>query len=385
MDKNKKLVVGMILVIVVILGGNIIYKKSITRQQIKEPIKIGGIFALTGLGASQGEQELKGVQIAVKEINEKGGINGRLIKFISEDVSLDKLNTAGSAARKLIDIDKVVAIIGTTWDEPAQAILPIIEESKVPMVGQNQTRTLEEKTNFNYFFSTWHNNEIGVLKLLAYAQKNKLNKIAIIRPIGAGFYEYIKDTVKKNANKFGLEIIDDINLNNPTVSDFRTDLAKIKMKKPDAVLIVLNGFTDCPFLKQMNELGMNIPVLSTEGSGDYVALKNCPKSMENLYFSYPRTTANYQQFADKYFKDYISYPETPSIMTAYDAFNVIITALKETNGEGGDKLRKIISETKDYKGVSLNNISFDEVGFVITPSNTFEMKTIRDGKFITIE
>ncbi len=383
MTKTAKIIIGVV-VIVLIAWLGYFYKKQATQMGNTEPIKIGSIFALTGLGASQGEQELKGVQLAVKEINEAGGISGRQIELISEDVSLDKLNVAGSVAHKLVDIDKVMAIVGTTWDEPAQAILPIIEAAKVPMVGQNQTRALKKDNPFNYFFSTWYDNEVGVRELLSYAQKMRLKKVVIVRPIGAGFYQYVSDKISSNAKEFGVEIIEDINLNNPTVNDFRTDLAKIKIKKPDAVIIVLNGFTGCPFLKQAGEIIGNVPVLSTEGSGDYYALSQCSKSMENLYFSYPKETSGYALFVERYDKAFGASPSTPSVMTAYDALKIIAKSLESTNGEGGEKLQKVLAQTKSYKGVSLNDISFDELGFVATPLDAFEMRTVKDGKFVKI-
>ncbi len=383
MTKTAKIIIGVV-VIVLIAWLGYFYKKQATQMGNTEPIKIGSIFALTGLGASQGEQELKGVQLAVKEINEAGGISGRQIELISEDVSLDKLNVAGSVAHKLVDIDKVMAIVGTTWDEPAQAILPIIEAAKVPMVGQNQTRALKKDNPFNYFFSTWYDNEVGVRELLSYAQKMRLKKVVIVRPIGAGFYQYVSDKISSNAKEFGVEIIEDINLNNPTVNDFRTDLAKIKIKKPDAVIIVLNGFTGCPFLKQAGEIIGNVPVLSTEGSGDYYALSQCSKSMENLYFSYPKETSEYASFVERYDKAFGASPSTPSVMTAYDALKIIAKSLESTNGEGGEKLQKVLAQTKSYKGVSLNDISFDELGFVATPLDAFEMRTVKDGKFVKI-
>lgn len=355
-----------IAVIVLIIVGIFYFGKNSNQTTNKEPVKIGGIFALTGLGASQGEQELKGVRLAVKEINDAGGISGRPIELIAEDVSLDKLNVAGTVAHKLIDVDKVLAIVGTTWDEPAQAILPIIEKAKIPMVGHNQTRMLKKDNPFNYFFSTWYDNEVGIKELLSYAQKKQFKKIAVIRPIGAGFYQYVSDKVSDNAKNYGVEIIDDVNLNNPTAIDFRTDLAKIKAKKPDAIIIVLNGFTDCPFLKQAGEIVGKTPILSTEGAGDSYALSQCAGSMENLYFSYPKETGEYSSFAERYNKTFGVNPSTPSVMTAYDALKIIAEALERTGGEGSEKLQKVITGTKNYQGVSQDNISFDDIGYAIT-------------------
>jgi ABC-type branched-subunit amino acid transport system substrate-binding protein len=78
-------------------------------------------------------------------------------------------------------------------------------------------------------------------------------------------------------------------------------------------------------------------------------------------------------------------PETPSVMTAYDAVKIIAESLTKTRGEGGEKLQKEISSIKNYKGVSLNNISFDEIGFVKTPKDSWEIKTVKNGEFVRAE
>lgn len=376
-----------VIILVLVLFVGIFYFNSSSKQKVDlsvESVKIGGIFALTGLGASQGEQEKRGAELAVKQINEKGGINGHTLVLISEDVSLDKLNVAGSAAHKLIDVDNVKAIVGTTWDEPAQAILPIIEAAKVPMIGQNQTRQLEKEKAFDYFFSTWYNNEVGVDELLKFAKDSGFKKIAIIRPIPVGFYQFVSDLINQKAESYGLTITDNINANNVGMTDIRTIITKIKSNKPDAVITIVSSFTECSYLKQARDQELNVPLITTESARDISALKNCPSLMENAFISYPKITERYNDFEKDFEKVYGTVPETPSVMTSYDAVMIIADALKKTNGEGGEKLKDVIAHTKDFKGVSLPNITFDNIGFVITPADAFEMQTVRDSEFVRV-
>lgn len=378
-----KKILWIILILVVIIGGWYLLRTS-TDIVSKEPIKIGGVFALTGLGASQGIQELNGAQLAVDDINAKGGINGRPLELIPEDVSLDKMNVAATAATKLINVDKVTAIVGTTWGEPAEIIAPIAEKSGIPMVGQNQTRTLETGRPLNYFFSTWYDNEVGIERLLAYAKQKGITKIAIIRPIGAGFYQYISDLVEKSAGNYGITIVADLDLNDPTAGDFRTPLTKIKSKDPDAILMVVNNFTECQVLKQARELAMDVPFLSTEAAGDVASLAQCPKLMENIYFSYPKEKDKYVEFVKAYSAKFKTDPATPSAMTAYDAVMVIAAGLEKTGGEGGAVLRDALAKTKNLPGVSADKISFDASGYVATPKDGFEMRTVQSGKFVAL-
>jgi len=349
-----------------------------------EPMKIGGIFALSGLGASQGQQELNAAILAVEEVNAKGGIDGHPLKFIPEDVSLDKLNKAASAAHKLIDVDQVVAMVGTTWDEPAQAILPIIEDAKVPMVGPNQTRMLEGEKSYEYFFNVWYDNAVGIRELLSFAKSQDIKNLAIIRPIPAGFYQYVSDRTAEIAPEFGIKIVSDIAINDPAPSDYRTPLSKTMQKKPDAIVMVLNGGTACTFLKQVREMGIGIPVLSTEAAGDAYALTTCPDLMENLYVSYPKESEQYAGFAKRYEARFGTPPQTPSTVTAYDAVRVVAEGLKKTGGQGGSVLRDVISRLT-LDGVSQPNISFDDIGYAYTPPDVYEMRTVRSGAFILKE
>lgn len=357
-----------------------------TQQAAKgqEPMNIGGIFALSGLGASQGQQELNAAVLAVEKINAEGGVRGRSLKLIPEDVSLDKLNKAASAAHKLLDVDKVIAIVGTTWDEPAQAILPIIEDAHVPMVGPNQTRMLEADKAYEYFFNVWYDNAVGIRTLLSFAASQGIKSIAVIRPIPAGFYQYVADRTAEIAPEFGIDSVSDIALNDPAPSDYRTPLAKVMQKKPDAIVMVLNGGTACTFLKQVREMGINVPILSTEAAGDAFALQTCPDLMENLYFSYPKESKQYQDFAQRYEKRFGAPPQTPSAVTAYDAVWVIAKGLEKTDGQGGSLLRDAIGALS-LDGISQSKISFDEIGYVRTPPDTYQMRTVRSGSFVLYE
>ncbi len=382
--KNNRIFFAVIVVVVVV----IIIVKSVSTtktQTTQQSISIGGVFALTGLGASQGEEELKGAKLAIDEINAAGGAGGRQLKLVVEDVSLDKLNVAASVASKLIDVDKVSAIVGTTWDEPAQVIVPIADKAKVPMVGQDQTRLIKKDNPYSYFFTTWYRDEVGIDHLLAYAKSKGFKKIGVLRPVAGGYYQYVSDYINQNVSKYGITIIDDININNPEVSDFRSYLTNIKADKPDAIFVVLNGFTECPFLKQVSDLKLNVPVLSVESAGDYPSLGQCANLMQNIYFSYPKESSKYSAFATAFQAKYSSQPETPSVMTAYDAVKIIAKGLETTNGVGGAALRDAIKTTSDYKGVSLDSISFDEMGYVITPNDAFEVRTVRNSKFVTVQ
>ncbi len=374
------------IVVIVILGyfmiGN--NKKSLSVAS-GEPIKIGHIAALTGVGATVGDEEYKGASLAVKEINAQGGILGRPIELISEDLSLDKMKNAGSVAHKLINVDKVVGIIGPQWDEPASAILPIVEAAKIPMVGPDTTDTIETNGLGQYLFSTWYDNRIGIEVLLKFAQNKGWKTMAIIRPVDAGFWKFTSDLMKEGAAVQGIKVIDDVNINNPLATDFRTFITKVKSEKPEVIFMVTADPMQCMFFKQLKEQGFNVPILATESSGNKASLDQCAGDMENLYFSTPTHFAGYEKFQSDFMKEYSREPLFPSAVTSYDAVRVMVAALVKTNGVGGEVLRQALASTKDFPGASLPLITFKANGFMVTPSDAFEMQTVRGGRFVSVQ
>lgn len=371
---------GLIIAIIVVIFIAVSYSGKTTHSD-SPVIKIGGISALTGVGNSIGEEERKGAQLAVDEINSNGGVLGAQLQLVSEDLSIDKIKNAGAVVNKLISVDKVVAIVGAQWDEPTVPILPIIEQAQVPMIGADNSDQLELNKDYKYFFSTWYDNRVGIKELLEFSQTKGYKNIAIIKPISAGFWEFTANEFTAHAPEYGINITDTIDMGNPLSVDFKTHILKIKKNNPDAIFIVTSDYNQCTFQKQLKENGLNIPTLGTESSGDPSSLANCSKLLETRFFSTPKQTKEYSLFADKFKDKYGEAPRFPSAVTAYDAVFVIAQALKETKLHGGAELQKTL-EIISITGAGLEKIKFNSKGFVVTPDDAFEMKTTLDGKFV---
>jgi branched-chain amino acid transport system substrate-binding protein len=111
---------------------------AVTQQQDTTPIKIGWLGPLTGDVSSVGTADKQAGEIAVKEINDAGGINGRPLEVVYEDGFCDS-KTASNAGNKLINIDKVVAIIGGFCSGETLAVAPTAEQNKVVMISPAST------------------------------------------------------------------------------------------------------------------------------------------------------------------------------------------------------------------------------------------------------
>ena len=122
-------------------------KKDAAKKDNGNEIRVGALFELTGNVANYGKSTYKGVQLAVDQINAKGGINGKKIKLVEAD-NKSEPSESGNAATKLITKDKVSVIIGPATSGCVSAATPVVTNSKVPLMAPVATApgiTVDEK------------------------------------------------------------------------------------------------------------------------------------------------------------------------------------------------------------------------------------------------
>lgn len=382
MSNAAKWIMGAILVTALVLL--VVFTGSQNNVTGGEPVKFGQISARSGIGASIGEEEFNGAVLAVEEINESGGVLGRPLELISEDVSLDKLREAGSAVQKLINSDNVVAIIGPQWDEPALAIAPIIEEAQIPTISPNLTQVAEQDQSYDYLFSTWYSNEVGTKEILKFANERGWTDVMIVQPAKGGFWELVSGYFRIFAPEYGITVIGEEFGTDLGSTNYRSLILKAKQLNPDAVFGTFAEF-ECPFLKQASELGLEAPLISTESAGTPTALDNCGDILEGkLYFSTPVQNERYQEFALAYKERFGHEPRTPSAVTSYDAVRVTAAAIEEAGTTESQAVRDALSEIEFTNSVSLPRIKFDDKGYVITPATAFEVQSVKSGEFVNV-
>ncbi|TAK57042.1 amino acid ABC transporter substrate-binding protein, partial [Patescibacteria group bacterium] len=142
---SKTIFFTLVVVILVIAG----FKLS-NKTQNEEPIIIGAILPQTGIAAIVGETERQGIELAVKEINDEGGVDGRMFRVAFEDDRTDPKETV-TAIRKLTSTQDVSAIIGGTWDFLANAAIPVAEAEQVVLISPSALPDTLEKESPYYF------------------------------------------------------------------------------------------------------------------------------------------------------------------------------------------------------------------------------------------
>lgn len=371
MTKSAKIVIGIIIIILIWLG-YFYYKKPVEQ----ETVKIGFIGPLSGDLASWGENEKLGVNLALEEINKEGGIIGRKVEVIYEDSQCDPKSSV-SAAKKLIEIDKVYAIVGDTCSSAVLAIAPFIEANKVvlisPAAGSDKISDAGD-----YIFRNFISNKMYSV-FAAKVFKEDLNKSrAAILYINSEYGVNLSDVFIEN---FKGEIV--FNEGYPEkIKDFRSILSKLNSKQPDIVFLAGYYPDGALILKQAKELGIKTEFFgATDGYEDPQLIELAGTASEGFkFFSVPMGAGPvFEKFSDAY---RIKYNKEPQIYSdfAYDAFMVVAKALK-AGGLSPEEVKDAMYKT-DYAGAS-NQIRFNKNGDIIV--SKIVIKEIKNGQFVPYE
>ncbi len=225
------------------------------------PIKIGGLFSVTGPPSFLGEPERNSAKMVVDEINAKGGIRGRKLELVVYDTTGDATK-AVQAANRLIKEDKVVAIIGPSTTGESMAVLPIAEKEGIPLISCAAGSKISDPVK-KWVFKTAQNDGLAVTKIFEYLNKKKLTKVAIIT-VSDGFGASGREQLKAHAAKFGIQIVVD-DTYGPKDTDMTPQLTKIKGAKVDAIICWGTNPGPAVIAKNVKQLGIKLPLFMSHG------------------------------------------------------------------------------------------------------------------------
>jgi branched-chain amino acid transport system substrate-binding protein len=246
-----------------------------------ETIKIGAIDPLTGPFAAYGEPVRDGMLLAVEQINASGGIKGRQIVLDLQDDGGDP-KTSVTAFTKLATVANVPIVIGPLSSGTSMAVAPLAERYKVVELA-TLAGTIDLTHAGDYVFRIYPSSEIGSRYIANIAiTRFKAKRIAILYPnnaLGVTSRQFVTDVVTKSgAQLVGVETYQDGD------RDFRTQLAKIAVGKPDVILCSAYYEEGAQILVQAHQLGLDVPVLGEDGWFGPIAQIAGP-ALKNLYFA----------------------------------------------------------------------------------------------------
>ncbi len=236
---------------------------TVTATQPAKPIKIGFSAPLTGAGAFYGQQALWGAQMAIDEINAKGGVLNRQLTLIAED-HRGAPAEAVSTVEKLINVDQVSVIIGTFFSSPTLAVMPIVAKAGVPLFSPvssspliyNQTGVQGNK----WVFKTNPSDTLMVRALAKFMFDLKGYKSISLLAEDTDFGRGIVNTLESEAAKYGVKVLSK-DFVEQGAKDFTAVLTKIKGLNPDVLGLGITGTAQIELImKQSKELGIKIPL-----------------------------------------------------------------------------------------------------------------------------
>ncbi|MCK5460414.1 ABC transporter substrate-binding protein [Candidatus Gracilibacteria bacterium] len=323
-----------------------------------ETIKIGGIAPLSGDGATVGLMIQNVTNLAIETINNDGGINGKNIEILWEDGKCNPGDSSRST-QKLVNIDKVTAILGGVCSGETLGAAPITEKKKVILLSSaSSSPEITSAGDFVFRTSPSDNSQGSILA--DYANKN-FKKVGMITE-QTDYSIGIASTFKEH---FTGEIVEENYL--PTESDFKTRITKLKNENIEGVLLIPQSPAKFEILiRQLQEQNWDKPILSNEIVTNTEVLKKFSDffvkvSYVGAQFIVP-DSENLNTFIDSYTTKFGEVPiYTNYVATTIDAVNMLAKALKEVESNDTEKIRDALYNIQNYEGFS-GNISFDKNG-----------------------
>jgi branched-chain amino acid transport system substrate-binding protein len=340
------------------------------------------------IGAEHGIPCSRGVEMAVAEVNQAGGINGRQVQLIVEDEK-DSPAASVNAVQKLINVDKVVAIVGPMTSGGMMAAGKTAEEAKVVQV--TPTATTPKLSGFGaYVYRGCSRIDTQSRVLTEYVAKAWKPKTAAIffsnEPYGKGCAEFFG----KDFEKLGIKVVATESFMRGS-RDFKAQLTKIKAANPD--ILFIPGYTPetAPAAAQARQLGMKQKILGVYGDMDPVYIELAGAAAEGHViggeydegYDTPKNKAfkkNYEELVKKNNDPY-------NIMFAalsYDAAGMVLEGMKK-NGPTAEGVKKYLDTMKDYDGVT-GKLSFDDKHDVVragTPG--VYILEVKGGKYVKVK
>jgi branched-chain amino acid transport system substrate-binding protein len=347
-------------------------KPNATENQIT----IGAVLPLTGDAAQWGVAAQRGIQIAVDETNAAGGVRGSKVQILFEDDQLQpKVGT--EAMQKLVNVNKVPAVIGSISSSVTLAIAPIAERNKVVLISPAST-SHDITTAGDFIFRTIPTDvyEGGYMAKFAFNER-KYRTVAVLAVNAAGT-QGMADSFRQTFLGLGGEnTVYELVPQGGT--DFRASVSKAIAIRPNAIYVVGFPLETGHMIKQLVELGFTGQILSAQPAEDPEVRKIAGSAAEGLVLTTtsidPETgSLATKSFVSEYRRRYKSDPPVFSY-EAYDAARLVLSAIAE-RGLDGLSIRDFLYGVKEYDGAS-GKFGFDQNGDV---NKAIRIVTIQSGK-----
>ena len=240
-----------------------------------EPIRIGGLFAVTGPASSLGLPEKQTVEMLEEQINNEGGIMGRPLEVIIYDTEGEESKTV-NFAKRLIENDKVVAVLGSTRSGPSMAIVDTFTNAQIPLVSCAASYKIVKDDEGNarkWIFKTPQSDSMAVEKIYEHMNANDISKIAIMS-VSNGYGDSGRAELLRLAENYGIEVLADERFGQDDV-DMTAQLTKIKGSDAQALVVWAVQKAPAIVAKNAKTLGVEIQIYQSHGVASKKFIELC--------------------------------------------------------------------------------------------------------------
>jgi branched-chain amino acid transport system substrate-binding protein len=338
------------------------------------PIKVGVYADLTGQTSSFGQSTKNGIQMAADEINKAGGINGRQIQLLIED-DQGLPAQAATVVTKLINQDKVQAVLGEVASSNSLAAAPKAQEAKIPMITPSSTNPKVTQVG-DYIFRVCFIDPFQGEVMAKFAFNTlKAKTAAVLTDVNSDYSRGLDQFFTDNFTKMGGKIVEKQSYTQ-TDQDFSGQLTAIRSANPDVIYVPGYYGQVGVIAKQAKQLGVKAPLLGGDGWDAPQLFQLGGDALNGSYFSnhysFEDPRPEVKTFVDAYRARYNAVPDAIAAL-AYDAMKVLGDAIKRAGTTDGQKLRDAIAQTQNFPGVT-GTISINAERNAVKPATVFELQ-----------
>lgn len=347
-----------------------------------QEVVIGEYGSLTGSTATFGQSTHNAILMAVEEINAAGGVLGKQVKVIVED-DQSKPEEAATAVTKLINQNRVVAVLGEVASSRSLAAAPICQAARVPMISPSSTNPRVTQVGDYIFRVCFVDSFQGLVMARFAANSLKAHRVAILYDVRNDYSVGLRVFFTQGFTALGGEIAAEQSYSEGD-ADFHAQLTQLKSVAPEAIYVP-GYYTEVGTIaRQARELGLTVPLLGGDGwdsprlteiGGD--AINGCYFS-NHYYVDDPNPTI--QKFVSGYKTKYGILPDALAAL-GYDAAKILLEAIGRAGSTEGPKVRAVLASTVDFSGVT-GTITIGPDRNAIKPAVVLR---VEDGKFQYVE
>lgn len=338
-----------------------------------DTIRIGVYGDTTGATSSFGVSTKNGIQLAFDEINAAGGVNGKKLEMVFED-DQGTPEKAKTVISKLINQDKVVAVLGEVASSNSLAAAPVAQDARIPMISPSSTNPKVTEVGDYISRVCFIDPFQGAVMAKFAANTLKAKTAAILGDNSSDYSKGLTQFFEQEFTKLGGKVITKQSYAQKD-QDFKAQLTQMRDQKPDVIYIPGYYGEVAIIARQARELGMDQPLLGGDGWDSPELWKLGGAALKNAYISNHYSADNpapeIQNFVKNYTAKFGVGPDSLAAL-AYDAAKVLADAIKRAGGTESVKLKDAINSTKSFAGVT-GTITLDASRNAVKPAVALEL------------